>query len=57
MGSNNNNENGNGGIDWHRIMLRKDRPLPKAGCSWAFYAGLLAIVVYLVVMWVKYKNT
>ncbi|MBR3529459.1 MAG: hypothetical protein IKN84_07340 [Bacteroidales bacterium] len=43
-------------IDWKRLMLRKDRPLPKAGCSWAFYIVLLLLIVYLVVMFVKYKQ-
>lgn len=43
-------------IDWKRLMLRKDRPLPKAGCSWAFYIVLLLLTVYLVVMFVKYKQ-
>lgn len=43
-------------IDWKRLMLRKDRPLPKAGCSWAFYIGLLLLIAYLVVMYAKYKQ-
>ena len=32
-------------IDWKRLMLRKDRPLPKAGCSWAFYIVLGLMLV------------
>ena len=43
-------------IDWKRFLLRKDRPLPKAGCSWAFYIAILLLLVYLVIMFVKYKN-
>ncbi len=43
-------------IDWGRLLLRKDRPLPKAGCSWAFYIVLLLLLIYLVVMFIKYKN-
>ncbi len=44
------------GIDWHRLMLRKDRPLPKRGCSWAFYIVLLLLIAYLVVSYIQYKN-
>lgn len=43
-------------INWKRMLLRKDRPLPKAGCSWAFYIVLLLMLVYLAVMFVKYKT-
>lgn len=35
---------------------RKDRPLPKVGCSWAFYVFLLLLVVLLVVFYVQYKS-
>lgn len=38
------------------FLRRKDRPLPKAGCSWAFYIVLLLMVIYLVVMFLKYKG-
>lgn len=38
------------------LLSRKDRPLPKAGCSWAFYIALLLIIGYLVVMFLKYRN-
>ncbi|MBR4176369.1 MAG: hypothetical protein IKP34_04810 [Bacteroidales bacterium] len=43
-------------FDWKRMLLRKDRPLPKAGCSWAFYIVLLLMVIYLIVMFVKYQK-
>lgn len=43
-------------FDWLALLRRKDRPLPKAGCSWAFYIALLLMVVYLVVMFLKYKG-
>ena len=46
----------NDSFDWKRLLLRKDRPLPKAGCSWAFYIFLLILIVYLVVCFVKYKT-
>ncbi len=44
-------------FEWRRMLLRKDRPLPKAGCSWAFYLVLLLLIIYLVIMFVKYKNS
>ncbi|MBQ7062497.1 MAG: hypothetical protein IJM88_04330 [Bacteroidales bacterium] len=44
-------------FEWKRLLLRKDRPLPKAGCSWAFYIVLAVMIVYLVIMFVKYKNS
>lgn len=43
-------------FDWHSFLRRKDRPLPKAGCSWAFYIVLLLIIVYLIAMFIKYKQ-
>lgn len=43
-------------FDIRRILLRKDRPLPKAGCSWAFYIALVAMIVYLVIMFIKFKS-
>lgn len=43
-------------IDWGSILRRKDRPLPKRGCSWAFYIVLFLLIGYLVVMYIKYKQ-
>ncbi len=43
-------------FEWKRLFLRKDRPLPKAGCSWAFYIFLLLLAAFLVVMYIRYKN-
>lgn len=45
------------GVDWQSLLRRKERPLPKAGCSWAFYIALLIIIAYLVVMFIKYRQT
>lgn len=54
---NNNSQSGkSGGVDLRRMLLRKDRPLPKAGCSWAFYIFLILLVAYLVVMFIKFKK-
>lgn len=53
---NDNGTLGEDGIDWRRLLLRKDRPLPKAGCSWAFYIVLLLLIAYLVVMFIRYNN-
>lgn len=50
-------ENKKQSIDWQNFLRRKDRPLPKAGCSWAFYIVLLAIIAYLIIMFLKYKTT
>jgi len=44
------------GVDFRRLLLRKDRPLPKPGCSWAFYLLLLALIVYLVVTFIHFKS-
>ena len=52
----NNRSDSDSGIDFRRLLMRKDRPLPKQGCSWAFYAVLLLMIVYLVIMFVKYKS-
>lgn len=46
----------NQGIDWHRLLLRKDRPLPKAGCSYAFYIVLAILMAYLIIMYIQYKK-
>ncbi|MCQ2297507.1 MAG: hypothetical protein MJZ51_02675 [Bacteroidales bacterium] len=44
-------------MDWNNLFKRApERPLPKRGCSIAFYVVLLAIVVYLVTMFVLYKS-
>ena len=43
-------------FEWKRLFLRKDRPLPKAGCSWAFYIFLLALIAFLTIMYIKYRN-
>lgn len=57
MSDNQNNQvESNEKFDWLTFLRRKDRPLPKAGCSWAFYIVLLLMVIYLVVMFLKYKG-
>jgi len=43
-------------ISWARLFMRKDRPLPKPGCSWAFYVFLALLVGYFVVMFIKYQK-
>ena len=43
-------------IDIARVFMRKDRPLPKRGCSWAFFIFLGLLTVGLVVMYVLYKG-
>ena len=39
-------------IDWHRLMLRKDRPLPKRGCSVAFYIFLVLLLIFFIVEYI-----
>ena len=39
-----------------KLFNRDDRPLPKKGCSIAFYILLLLIVVFCTVMYVRYQN-
>ena len=36
--------------------MRKDRPLPKRGCSWAFFIFLGLLTLGLVAMWFFYKT-
>jgi len=43
-------------IKFARLFTRKDRPLPKRGCSWAFYIFLALIFILLAVMFIKYKQ-
>ena len=43
-------------IDFARAFMRKDRPLPKPGCSWAFFIFLGLLTLGLVVMWFFYKT-
>ena len=43
-------------IDFARLFLRKDRPLPKPGCSWAFFIFLALITLLLIIMYIKYKQ-
>ncbi len=38
------------------LMRRKDRPLPKRGCSWAFYIFLFLLTAFLVVSYIIYQN-
>lgn len=43
-------------IEFARLFTRKDRPLPKPGCSWAFFIFLALLTIGLVVMYAKYKS-
>ena len=42
-------------IEVARLFTRKDRPLPKRGCSWAFFIFLGLLTLGLVVMYLIYK--
>lgn len=43
-------------IDFARAFMRKDRPLPKPGCSWAFFIFLGLLTLGLAIMYIKYKT-
>lgn len=43
-------------ISFARIFMRKDRPLPKAGCSWAFFIFLGLLTLGLIVSYVFYQH-
>ena len=42
--------------DLHRFFLRKDRPLPKRGCSTAFFIFLALLVILLIVYYIIYQH-
>ena len=42
--------------DFHRLFLRKDRPLPKRGCSTAFFIFLALLVILLIVYYIIYQH-
>lgn len=44
-------------IEFARIFMRKDRPLPKRGCSWAFFIGLGLLTVGLIVVYFFYRQS
>ena len=44
-------------IEFARIFMRKDRPLPKRGCSWAFFIFLGLLTAGLVFMYLFYKQS
>ena len=43
-------------FDFHRLFLRKDRPLPKRGCSVAFFIFFALLVIVLIVYYIIYKH-
>lgn len=42
-------------IDIARAFMRKDRPLPKKGCSWAFFIFLGLLTLGVAVMYIFYR--
>lgn len=42
--------------EFERLFMRKDRPLPKKGCSVAFFIFFGLLVALLVVYYIIYKN-
>ena len=55
MSENSHNEDIDRKIDFARAFMRKDRPLPKQGCSWAFFIFLGLLTIGVAVMYVLYK--
>ena len=51
-----NNEEIDRKIDFARVFMRKDRPLPKRGCSWAFFIFLVLLTIGVAVMYVLYST-
>ena len=43
-------------FDWKRLLVRKDRPLPKQGCSWAFFIFLGLLTLGVVAMYIWYNG-
>ncbi|MBQ1408555.1 MAG: hypothetical protein IIY87_02220 [Bacteroidales bacterium] len=46
----------NNDFDWQSLLRRKDRPLPKAGCSWAFYIFLLLLIAFLIISYLNFNK-
>ena len=55
MQDNNSNEELDRKIDFARTFMRKDRPLPKSGCSWAFFIFLGLLALGVAAMYGMYK--
>ncbi len=51
-----NNEEIDRKIDFARVFMRKDRPLPKRGCSWAFFIFLGLLTLGVVAMYIWYNG-
>ena len=56
MSENSHNEDIDRKIDFARAFMRKDRPLPKQGCSWAFFIFLGLLTIGVVVSYVLYRT-
>lgn len=42
-------------IDFEHLVMRKNRPLPKAGCSWAFFIFLGILLIGVIIMYIRYR--
>lgn len=38
------------------LMRRKQRPLPKAGCSWAFYIFIILMALALFASYIYFRH-
>lgn len=43
-------------MDFEHLVMRKNRPLPKPGCSWAFFIFLGLLTIAMIIMYVIYKQ-
>lgn len=39
-----------------KVWGRKERPLPKRGCSIAFFVFLALLILFILVQYIKYHN-
>ena len=56
MSNNRDNEELDRKIDFARVFMRKDRPLPKPGCSWAFFIFLGLLTLGVIAMYIWYNG-
>ena len=57
MSDNRDNEELDRKIEFARFFMRKDRPLPKKGCSVAFFIFFGLLVIALLVFYLIYKQS
>lgn len=56
MSEKNHNEEAGRKNEFTQLFMRRDRPLPKQGCSWAFYIFLVLLALGVGTMYIIYKT-